>query len=209
MEEVWYLMEGETRRGPLSTEDALAALLATPEPRLTRIWREGFADWQRAGAQPEFAGKLPPRMPPGTPRSGLQRHDVTAPAGDARAVGSLYRRLVVLIGVQLIVGVAVRLIEREQPSTGEALIGLLGSLVALVIVGFVVVTAYRLMKHLGSKVPVLWALAMFIPLLNIIFLLVISSKAQAWCRTRGIRVGFLGPTKESLDQLGAGSGGAA
>jgi hypothetical protein len=42
---------------------------------------------------------------------------------------------------------------------------------------------------------------MFLPCINILTLLVLSSKAQSWCRRYGIRVGFLGPTKESIEEL--------
>jgi hypothetical protein len=42
---------------------------------------------------------------------------------------------------------------------------------------------------------------MFLPCINIIGLLVLSSKAQAWCRQYGIKVGFFGPTKESIEEL--------
>lgn len=62
------------------------------------------------------------------------------------------------------------------------------------------VTVHRLMGVLGG-VPALWALGMFVPLLNILLLLVINARSQAWCRKRGIQVGFLGPTPESTDRL--------
>jgi hypothetical protein len=42
---------------------------------------------------------------------------------------------------------------------------------------------------------------MFLPCINILVLLVLSSKAQAWCQRYGLRVGFLGPTKESIEEL--------
>lgn len=63
MDARWYVMDGEVRKGPLSPDQLLPALLDMPEPRLARVWREGMPDWERAGAVPEFAGKLPPRVP--------------------------------------------------------------------------------------------------------------------------------------------------
>jgi hypothetical protein len=213
MEPAWYFMNGATRTGPLSTEELVTALLATPEPRLTKVWREGLSDWERAGGLPELKGKLPPRATstssPPDDRELPATGQPTQVGSQARAVASLYRRLVLLIGVQLIIGIGVKLIDQEHPSDLEAIIGLIGFLCALVVVGLIVVTAYRLMKELGSGAPILWALAMFIPLLNILFLLAISSKAQAWCKERGIAVGFLGPTRESLDRLSAGPRGTA
>lgn len=211
MDAAWYFMDGETRKGPLSTEDLLQALLAMPEPRLTKLWREGMPGWERAGALAEFSAKLPPRAP-GASSSSNDREPSKAPqltdvGGQARAVASQYRRLVLLIGVQLIVGVVVRLIDQDRPSALGAVVGLLGFLCALGVAVFVAITAYRLMKELGSGAPILWAVAMFIPLLNILFLLAISSKSQTWCKARGIAVGFLGPTRESLDRLSTASRG--
>jgi hypothetical protein len=132
-----------------------------------------------------------------------------APDGDAdqaRAIASLYRRLICLVGVQLIVGTAVNFIDQQNPSRTEAAIGLAGILFAVVAMGFAVVAAYRLMQHLGAGAPLSWALGMFVPVVNIVVLLMISTKAQEWCRARGIEVGFLGPTKASLDRLGERAG---
>src|SRR5262245_31803105 len=39
----------------------LEALRATDDPRLVRVWREGLASWERAGALPELTSSLPPR----------------------------------------------------------------------------------------------------------------------------------------------------
>ena len=63
------------------------------------------------------------------------------------------------------------------------------------------IATYQLMREFGSPVPWLWALAVFVPCVSIIVLLVISSRCQAWCKERGIKVGLLGPTKESIEQL--------
>ena len=65
-------------------------------------------------------------------------------------------------------------------------------------------TVYRLTDVLGG-VPVLWALGMFVPLVNIVLLLVISARSQKWCRTRGIQVGLLGPTSASIAHFRDGS----
>ena len=81
----------------------------------------------------------------------------------------------------------------------------LGALVcALGVLLAVLVTAYRLMKHLGARSPGLWAAGMFIPCVSIFVLLAISSQAQQWCRRYGIQVGLLGPTRQSLERLQRG-----
>ena len=60
------------------------------------------------------------------------------------------------------------------------------------------------MPLLEEGVPALWGLAIFVPGVNILTLLVISSKSQTWCRKRGIYVGLLGPAKESIDFIRRG-----
>jgi hypothetical protein len=193
VEPIWYYMEGENRRGPFATPELILALLSTPEPRLTKVWREGLADWQRAGAQPELNTKLPPRIPIGAPRV----EPASVKRGDARAVALLYRRLVLLVGSQLAIGFITRLIGEDLGSV----VAFAGFVCSIVVMILVVVAAYRLMQQLDSRTPALWALGMFMPLVNILVLLSISSKAQAWCKSRGIKVGLLGPTKESVDRL--------
>ncbi|HTG35579.1 MAG TPA: hypothetical protein VLB76_21875 [Thermoanaerobaculia bacterium] len=119
---------------------------------------------------------------------------------NAEAIARLYRRLVLLVGVQLLFsflrgplvtavpGVAV-------PMAVIMLLVLLGTAVALAF------TAYALTEHMGTGTPLLWAIAMFLPCINVISLLVLSSKAQAWCKQHGVKVGLLGPTKESIEEL--------
>jgi hypothetical protein len=67
-----------------------------------------------------------------------------------------------------------------------------------------VVTVYRLMVVLEESPAALWAIAVLLPILNIIVLLVISAKAQAWCKRHGIQVGFFGPTTDSIAALRRG-----
>jgi hypothetical protein len=73
--------------------------------------------------------------------------------------------------------------------------------VLLVVLVAIAVTAYQLTLLMVEGSPVLWAIAMFLPCLNVLMLLVLSSKAQDWCRRYGVKVGFLGPTQESIEEL--------
>jgi hypothetical protein len=121
-------------------------------------------------------------------------------AEDAEIIARLYRRLVLLVGLQILLSI-LRIPARAAGPLAASLfalvvlVGLLGVLVALG------VTAYRLTRHLGERWPILWAIAMFLPCINILALLALSSQAQAWCRRHGITVGFFGPTKESIQEL--------
>lgn len=119
---------------------------------------------------------------------------------NAEAIARLYRRLVLLVGVQLLFTFLRVPLVRAVP----AVAALMGAIVLLVLVGLAValaVTAYALTDHMGTGTPLLWAIAMFLPCINVISLLVLSSKAQTWCKEHGVKVGFFGPTKESIEEL--------
>ena len=81
-------------------------------------------------------------------------------------------------------------------------IGMLGSAAALTYFG------YRTARAMGSGVSWLWALGMLVPCVNVLTLLVLSSRATQMCRTAGNPVGFLGPKLPSRPS-DPGSGGDA
>ena len=119
---------------------------------------------------------------------------------NAEAIARLYRRLVLLVGVQLLFS----FLRVPLVTAVPAVAALMGAIVLLVLLGTSVglaLTAYALTEHMGTGMPVLWAIAMFLPCINIISLLVLSSKAQTWCKQHGVKVGLLGPTKESIEEL--------
>jgi hypothetical protein len=58
---------------------------------------------------------------------------------------------------------------------------------------FVAVFGYRIAKILDLAIPPLWAIGMFIPVVNLIVLLMLSRSATDACRRSGVRVGLLGP----------------
>jgi putative effector of murein hydrolase len=66
------------------------------------------------------------------------------------------------------------------------------------------VTVYRLMSLLEAGLPALWAMPIFVPVVNLLTLLVISQKMQGWCRKRRIYVGLLGPATESIEWVRRG-----
>ncbi|HEY4589360.1 MAG TPA: hypothetical protein VII86_09020 [Thermoanaerobaculia bacterium] len=127
-------------------------------------------------------------------------------ADEAEAIAKLYRRLVLAVGGQLLLSLIANLMSAtSNPGGGAAVVvGLLAIviLIAVIVAEVVIVgTAYKLARRLGSGTPVLWAVAMFIPCINILTLLALSSKATSWCRRHGIKVGLLGPTKESIEEI--------
>ena len=191
METPWFYMEGTERRGPMDFETLVNALRMAPAPHLVAVWREGMGEWRAAGSVPEISQ----RLPPAPPVQGIGPWP--APLDDAEAIAKLYRRLVLLVGAQLLVG----FFYQMQPGPEASILAVILSLVVLGLSVALVVTSYRLARYLGAGAPVLWGVAMFIPCVNILVLLVLSSKAQAWCQRYGIKVGFLGPTKESIEEV--------
>jgi cell division protein FtsX len=127
--------------------------------------------------------------------------NLAVPLDAAEAIAKLYRRLVLLVGLQIVLG----LLAQTLPAMGGSMVAGLLSIVVLVgllcILAMLATTAYKLTEHLGAGTPILWAIAMFLPCINILTLLVLSSKAQTWCRQYGIKVGFLGPTPESIEEV--------
>jgi hypothetical protein len=103
---------------------------------------------------------------------------------DLSALARNYRSLVLGVGAQLLLGAVYRTMPETVLFVGPAL---LATIVALMYF------AYKTAQALGSPYGALWAVAMLVPCLNILTLLVLSSKATAVCRANGIPVGFLGP----------------
>ncbi|NOZ77641.1 MAG: hypothetical protein GXP48_00400 [Acidobacteria bacterium] len=119
---------------------------------------------------------------------------------DMGMLAASYRRLVLWAGVQyviIIVGAFAIILARGYAETvlAVALARVLGILVTIVALA---IYAYRTASALGSRVGVLWAVAMVIPFWNVITILVLSSRATKACRNAGIPVGFFGPKLEAV-----------
>jgi hypothetical protein len=112
---------------------------------------------------------------------------------DVPGLANAYRRLVLWFGVQLVLSMVSSGLRTPEPGPATVLLslvilaGILITLAALVYYGF------KTAQALGSGVPWLWALAMFVPCANVLTLLALSSMATKACRDHGIPVGFLGP----------------
>src|SRR5262245_50300546 len=50
----WYYAAGAEPVGPMSLQDLEAALRRLPNWQEARVWREGFADWKKAGDVPDL-----------------------------------------------------------------------------------------------------------------------------------------------------------
>lgn len=194
----WFYLRGEERVGPFTLEELIQVLQATPDPHGVLVWDPRRADWQPAGSVVEIAGQLPPPLPALPPRN-LAVQPV--PFETAEKIAQLYRRLVLLVGAQIVLSFFILVIPEGSESTVVAVFAIVIVLLVLGLSIALVVTTYRLARELGSGTPALWAVGMFMSCISIFVLLALSHKAQVWCRQYGIKVGFFGPTKESIAEL--------
>lgn len=76
-----------------------------------------------------------------------------------------------------------------------------GSLIALVVAAFVIVAAFRLAQRLhGVAIAIVCGIAMLIPVVWIVVLVLLSSKASKQLKAAGVRVGFFGANPSSLGE---------
>lgn len=81
---------------------------------------------------------------------------------DAEAIARLYRRLVLLVGLQLLLGIF-RAPRGAAPPAGATLLSLVVLLALIVLLGAIAVTTYKLVYHLGTGLPILWRSRCFCP----------------------------------------------
>lgn len=124
--------------------------------------------------------------------------DYTADPQLLRQLATTYRRTVILIGLGWIaIGGLNSVLSQpgvESSSPLPLLIGLAFG-IALAVHG------YQLASMLSMSAPPLWAIGMFVPLLNLICLLILSRSSTEFCRRHGVRVGLLGPSLSDIAKL--------
>jgi hypothetical protein len=106
---------------------------------------------------------------------------------DVSELATAYRRLVLWFGGQLIVFLGLVLGAESMRLVGSVALGAMGVVLAYY--------AYRTAKALGSGVAWLWALAMFVSVINMVTILTLSVKATRACRAHGVPVGLFGPKR--------------
>lgn len=134
-----------------------------------------------------------------------------------RSLATTYKRMVLLVGVEWLLFASLNR-QRGAPATGgddasfmlgqDALV-VMGGIGVLVAACVLAVLGYQLAKILGLGVPFVWAIGMFVPLINLIVLLTLSRKSQAVCRSHGVRVGLFGPNLDDVtkfEQAGRAAG---
>lgn len=112
---------------------------------------------------------------------------------DLHSLAVAYRRLVLWFGAQLVlqgIQIAMHFSGVRSLSVLDEVLGL-GVLVTIPALAYF---GFRTAQAMGSRVAWLWAIAMFVPCVNALTLLALSSRATQECASRGIRVGLLGPS---------------
>ncbi len=215
MDGPWFYGDAGQALGPVSLDELLGRLFAMPNPHGVLVWREGQGDWKEAGSVGEISSRLPPplsgtpgmsgapRMPGARPPFAANPAAMAArlrPVEDAEVIARLYRRLVLLVGSQILLVVFNTAIE-GLPESLKVTFQVVLLLVMLAVGVAVLATAYQLSARLDSGPPILWTIGMFFPCFNLLVLLALSLVAQSWCKRHGIKVGFLGPSRESIEEL--------
>ena len=77
----------------------------------------------------------------------------------------------------------------------------IGPLIGLVIAVVEIIFVYQLAMSLKESAAWLYAILMIIPFVSLIVLLMLSSRATAALRSRGVRVGLMGANGSDLDKL--------
>lgn len=79
------------------------------------------------------------------------------------------------------------------------------SVITLIITIIFLVFGYQLAKALKLRNAWAWCLGLIVPLLGLILLLALSSKAITVIKSKGVPVGFMGASKAQLAKLAATS----
>ena len=104
-----------------------------------------------------------------------------------------YRRLVLWFGCQLLSNIGAIAVQALGPPALAPIVVGANGLITLATVVALAYYGFRTAQALSSPVPWLWALVMFVPCVNAISLLALSSKANQACAAHGIPVGLMGP----------------
>lgn len=105
-----------------------------------------------------------------------------------------YRNLILSFGAQIVLGVgSTNLGVLPLPDPSPPIVLLLVTFTHVGIMLALAIYAYRTARSLGSRAALVWAIAMPVPVVNMIALVILSAKATRVCRQHGIPVGLFGP----------------
>jgi len=115
-----------------------------------------------------------------------------------------YRALVGIIGLQMLCFAGSRGLNVGTQSSNNnvlAILGVVATVAALALAILAAVKGYRLADAMQSSAPWAWAIGFFVPCVSLFVLLALSARATDFCRRYGLRVGLLGPTRDSIEEF--------
>ena len=213
-----YSLNGQ-QLGPVSEEQLRQMVAAGQLNAATLIWREGMAEWQPIAAvipgmgsasvqcseckemfpvdqtlqisgRTVCAGCKPRYM------QGLREGTIDTGKNEMLYKVALHQRRVLMCFLALLTfNIGQVALSAIIPMAAPLLA--IGSLVAMI---FGLFAVYRLAKALGYT-AILYAIAMLIPCVNLLTLLVVISRATKVLKENGVKVGFLGVSRETIEQL--------
>jgi len=140
--------------------------------------------------------------------TGAARALSTAEAQRVLQVGKGYRVLLFVIGLQIFVTGLQIFVSIAQPAvihrasrTDSGAVVLITLLVLLVCPAVAGLTGYRLARAMELANPLAWVIGLFIPYLSILVFLDLSSRAIKFCRSHGLRVRLLVPSRGSIQEF--------
>jgi hypothetical protein len=216
-----YSLNGQ-QLGPVS-EDQIRQMVASGQlTAATLIWREGMAEWQPVATvlpgigSPAVQCSVCKQIFPVDqtlqisgqtvcatckPRfvQGLREGAIGTGKNEMLYKVALHQRRVLMCFLALLTfNIGQVALAAVAPVAAPLLA--IGSLAAMI---FGLFAVYRLAKALGYT-AIIYAIAMIIPCVNLLTLLVVISRATKVLKDNGVKVGFLGVDKATIEQLRAG-----
>ena len=210
----FYSLNGQ-QQGPVS-EDQLRQMVASgalsPD---TLVWREDMADWQplvsmvtgiSSTVRCSVCGQMFPPDQTLTiggkvvcanckPTFVQGMREGVVQDNSVYAIALNQRRLILAFGMQLVFYFARVALLVTVPAVGLVLtVAVLGALL------FMMVYIYRLARAMG-QMGILYSIVLIFPCLGWIILAMIVARATSRLKKAGVKVGFFGVSKETLNQL--------
>jgi hypothetical protein len=216
----YYSVNGQ-QMGPIEQEklDAMVRSGALTQDAL--VWKEGMAQWEPYSKV--LGGGVENTLVPCSVCKTLVPVDQTVRVGNQIVCASckpkfvqgmregvvsgsrgLYeialnqRRALVCLGTLIMFNVAQAVLG--QTGRAGALLAIVVALAGLVVLIFTIIAIYRLAKSLGLT-AILYAILLIVPCLGLLMALVAISRATQRLKEAGIKVGLLGVSKSTLEQL--------
>ena len=125
--------------------------------------------------------------PYASPQTSLAQNDGSASEADIEKVNKAQKLMLRAFGVSLVL----RLVSGIVAAEGGAVFAVIMGMAALACLIALLIGVYRVASGLGKN-GILYLIGMFVPLLNLIILIMLNNQASNFLRANGLEVGFWG-----------------